>query len=112
MSICAMLTFNVTPHFILIYVIIIAHQSFRGQSFVKDFKTMKAEFIILKNIAKKLEKMLTINFFINIIALIKPTEGIKCRGVIEMNCDMNGKHKSFRYASLFARLIIIKDSGM
>lgn len=29
-----------------------------------------------------------------------------------MNCDMNKKHKSFQYASLFARLIIIKDSEM
>ncbi len=73
---------------------------------------MKAEFVILKNIAKKLEKMLTINFFINIIALIKPTEGIKCRGVVEMNYDMNERRESFRCALLFARLIIIKDSGM
>ena len=73
---------------------------------------MKTEYGMTKNIAKKLEKMLTINFFINIIALIKPTEGIKYKGVVEMNCDMNKKHKSFRCASLFARLIIIKDSGM
>ena len=56
--------------------------------------------------------MLTINFFINIMALIKPTKGIKYKGVVEMNCDMNKKHKSFQFASLFARLIIIKDSGM
>lgn len=63
---------------------------------------------MLKNIAKKLEKILTINFFINIIALIKPTEGIKYKGVVEMN----KKHKLFQCASLFARLIIIKDSGM
>lgn len=73
---------------------------------------METECGILKNIAKKLEKMLTINFFINIIALIKPTKGIKYKGVVEMNYDMNKKHKSFQCASLFARLIIIKDSGM
>lgn len=73
---------------------------------------METECVISKNIAKKLEKILTINFFINIIALIKPTKGIKYKGVVEMNCDMNKKHKSFQYASLFARLIIIKDSGM
>lgn len=73
---------------------------------------METECGISKNIAKKLEKILTINFFINIIALIKPTKGIKYKGVVEMNCGMNKKHKSFQYASLFARLIIIKDSGM
>ena len=65
-----------------------------------------------KKHCKKIRKKLTINFFINIIALIKPTQGIKYKGVVEMNCDMNKKHKSFQYASLFARLIIIKDSGM
>ncbi|RGK47265.1 hypothetical protein DXD09_04830 [Ligilactobacillus ruminis] len=69
---------------------------------------METKYGMLKNIAKKLEKILTINFFINIIALIKPTEGIKYKGVVEMN----KKHKSFQCASLFARLIIIKDSGM
>ena len=73
---------------------------------------MKTKSGISKNIAKKLEKILTINFFINIIALIKPTEGIKYKGVVEMNFDVNKKHKSFQCASLFARLIIIKDSGM
>ena len=73
---------------------------------------METKYGMLKNIAKKLEKILTINFFINIIALIKPTEGIKYKGVVEMNFDVNKKHKSFQCASLFARLIIIKDSGM